>query len=61
MENIYFRREQAAEYLNVSPRTISDWQHKRLIPVIKAGRKCVLFKRDDLDKAMNKLTIQAVG
>jgi excisionase family DNA binding protein len=57
----YLRRPDAAAYLNVSERTISDWQRKRIIPHVKAGKKCVLFKRSDLDAAMNRFTVQAVG
>jgi len=57
----YDRRHGAALYCNVSDRTISDWQKRRLIPFIKIGRKCVLFKRSDLDKALAKFTIQSVA
>ena len=57
----YMRRAAAAKYLGVSPRTISDWQKKRLIPFIKPARKCTIFKRDELDRAMAKLTVQSVG
>lgn len=56
----YLRRDDAARYLGVSPRTLSEWQARRLIPYVKAGRKCVMFKRADLDKAMSKLTVKAV-
>lgn len=56
----YLRREDAAKYLNISPRTLSEWQARRLIPYVKAGRKCVMFKREALDRAMEKLTIKAL-
>lgn len=57
----YMRRDAAAKYLGVSPRTISDWQKKRLIPFFKPARKCTLFRRDQLDRAMEKLMVQSVG
>ena len=57
----YMRRDAAAEYLGIAPRTLSDWQARRVIAFVKAGRKCVLFRRADLDKAMERLTIRAVG
>lgn len=57
----YLRRREAARYLGVSPRTISDWQAQRRIPHIKVGRRCVLFRVVDLDKAMAKLTVDAIG
>ena len=59
--NEYMRREDAAKFLQVSQRTISDWQRRRLIPHVKLGRKCVLFKRSDLERAMSRYTVQAVG
>lgn len=57
----YMRREEAARFLGVATRTISDWQRRRIIPHVKMGRKCVLFKREDLVKAMDKYTVRAVG
>jgi excisionase family DNA binding protein len=57
----YMRREAAAEYLGIAPRTLSEWQKRRLVPFVKAGRKCVMFKRDELDKAMSRLTVESVG
>ena len=57
----FMRRDDAAAYLSVSPRTVSEWQRKRIIPHVKAGRKCILFRRADLDRAMERLTIQAIG
>ena len=56
----YMNRDEAAAYLNVSPRTLSDWQAKRIIPYIKI-RGCVRFKKLDLDAAMGRLTIQAIS
>jgi len=57
----YFRRPGAADYMDVSERTVSDWQKRRLIPFVKMGRKCVLFRRLDLDRAIAKFTVQSVG
>ena len=57
----YLRREAAARYLDVSPRTLSDWQARRVVPYVRAGRRCILFKRSDLDAAMDRLTVRSVG
>ncbi len=57
----FMRRPEAARYLGVSQRTVSDWQSRRIIPCVKAGVKCVLFKRADLDAAMQRFTVNAVG
>jgi len=59
-EEGYLRRPSAAGYCNVSQRTISDWQKRRIIPFVKMGRKCVLFKRADLDAALDRFKIKAV-
>jgi len=57
----YLRREDAARYLNVSTRTVSDWQRRRIIAHVRVAPKCVLFKRSDLDAAMQRFTVDAVG
>lgn len=57
----YLNRGEAAEYLGVCPRTISELQRKRLIPHVKLARKCVRFRPADLDRAMDRLTVKAVG
>jgi len=57
----YLRRDEAAAYLSVSPRTISEWQRQRVISYTKPRPKCVLFKRSDLDAAMQRFTVKAVG
>lgn len=57
----FLRRGDAAAYLGVSPRTISDWQKKRVIPFVKMSRKCVLFRRSDLIRAVERFTVKAVA
>lgn len=57
----YLNREQAAEYLGVSTRTVSDLQKKRKIPVVRLAKKCVRFRAVDIDAAMTRLTEKAVG
>ena len=59
--NDYLRRDAAAAYLHVSPRTISEWQKKRLIPFFKPAKKCTLFRRDQLDRAMEKHMVRSSG
>ena len=57
----FMRRAEAAEYLGISSRTLSDWQAKRIVPFARIGRKVCLFRRDDLDKAVGRFTVKAVG
>lgn len=59
-EEGYLRRPSAADHCGVSERTISDWQRRRIIPFVKMGRKCVLFKRADLDAALDRFKVKAV-
>ena len=56
----YLRRDATCRYLGISPRTLSDWQRRRIVPVIKVGRT-VLFRKEDLDRALARFTIRAVG
>jgi len=57
----YLRRRQAAAYLGISQRCLSDWQKRRLVPYTKVSHRVCLFRRDDLDKALGKLKIEAIG
>ena len=52
---------QAAAYARVSRRCISEWQARRIIPFIKVGRKCVLFRKGDLDAALRRFEVPAIG
>jgi excisionase family DNA binding protein len=64
MQNInpaFMRRAEAAQYLGVSSRTLSDWQAKRIVPYAKVGRKVCLFRRTDLDAAMARFSVRAIG
>lgn len=51
---------QASRYAKVSRRTISDWQTKRVIPFLKVSRKCVLFRKRDIDAALSRFEVKAV-
>jgi excisionase family DNA binding protein len=57
----FLRPDQAAQLLSVSKRTLSAWQKARIVPFVKIGRKCVLFRRSDLDKAMTRFSVRALG
>ena len=57
----YFRPPRAADYLSVSERHLRDMTKRGLLPVIRLGRRCALYCKADLDKAMRKFRIAAVG
>jgi len=54
----YLTRSQLAEYLSISERKLSSMVASREIPVVKIGR-CVRFRKSEVDKALQKFTIQA--
>lgn len=51
----YMRREAAAEYIGISPRCLSDWQKRGVVPYVKVSRKVVLFKQEDIDAALDAM------
>ena len=53
-------QKEAAAYARVSTRTISDWQARRIVPFLKPGRKLVLFRKSDIDAALNKFEVAAI-
>ena len=57
----YFRRAGAARYCGVSLRTIGEFQRRRVLPYMRVSRRCVLFKREDLDKALERFRVAARG
>lgn len=57
----YIRRKEAANYLGISSRTLSNWQSRRIIPFVKVGHRLALFRIADLDRAMKRFTVNAVG
>ena len=57
----YLRGQKAcASYARIAHRTVSDWQARRIIPYIKIGKKCVLFRKSDIDAALSKFTVPAI-
>ena len=53
-------QKEAAAYARVSTRTISDWQARHVIPFLKPARKLVLFRKSDIDAALNKFEVAAI-
>ena len=56
----YFRKKAAAEYLGVSVRTVDRFLARRIITCYKPD-KLSLFRKEDLDAAMERYRINAVG
>ena len=57
----YMRREEAAKYLGISLRTLTDWQQNRIIPFRPVSHRVTLFRLADLDEAMKRFLVKAIG
>ena len=57
---MYLRADQVISVLPVSRRTLSSWQARHLIKFYKVGRT-VLFKRTDIEAALEKFAISPIG
>ncbi len=57
----YLRPREAARYIPVSERTLRDWTARGIIPHYKVSHKVVLFRVSDLDRAMTRFRVNAVG
>jgi hypothetical protein len=56
----YLRPDGVCRYARISRRTLSDWQARRIVPFLKVSRKCVLFRKSDIDKALSRFEVSAV-
>lgn len=57
----FYRRGDAAKTLSVSERCLTNWTRRGIIPVIRVGKRCVLYSRADLEAAMQRFRTAAVG
>ena len=58
-DKISYRRAEAAQYLNVSVRTIDQLKHNGDLPFCRLGRRLVLFLKKDLDALLQRRRIAA--
>lgn len=57
----FLRPAEAAKYIGVSERTIRAWQNQRVLPFSRMSRRCVLISVADLDAAVGKCRVEAIG
>jgi len=57
----YIRRADAAKYLGISMRTLTNWQQRQVIPVVQVGHRITLFRTADLDRCLKRFTLKAAG
>lgn len=53
-------REQLARAINVSSRTVSNWQSSGKIPFLKLSQRCVRFVLPDVLASLKRFQINAV-
>jgi excisionase family DNA binding protein len=61
IEPMYMNGKQAAVYLGISPRTLRDWQRRRKVPYYKTSAGDVRYCRKELDDAMRRFRVPAMG
>lgn len=57
----YMRTPEAAAYLGVCPKTVATLVKRRILPAIHLSKRLVLFRRTDLDEALNRLRFTALN
>lgn len=57
----FYRRSEAAKSLSISERCLTNWTRRGIVPVIRVGKRCVLYSRADLDAAMQRFRTAAIG
>lgn len=56
----WIRPEEARRYAGVSRRTLSDWMSRRLVKFTKVSHRVVLFRKADIDAALERLATKSV-
>jgi hypothetical protein len=57
----YLRQADAARYMGISVRTLSDWMRRHIVSYSKVTHRVCLFKQADLDAMIERVKIKAIG
>ena len=57
----YLRRAQAAQLLTISLGTLDGWIKNGTLAVIRPSPRTVLLRRSDIETAMERYRVEAVG
>ena len=60
MAKQFLREKQQAAVLQVSPRTLRDWRHSKIIPYFKVGR-VVFYDPERMQEALRKFERKEVA
>jgi hypothetical protein len=55
------KRHELARALSISPRSVDNLQHRKVIPFIKISPRCVRFSLSSVLAALRKFEVKAVG
>ena len=55
----YLRAHQVAKLLNISKRTVANWQKRRVLPHVKLGQ-VVLFRRSEIMAVLERFKVEAI-
>lgn len=59
MDRKHFRHQEAADYLGISPKTLSNYAANNLIPRQKPTRGLVFYLIEDLDEFIRRNRIES--
>lgn len=57
----YMRANESASYMRVSKRTFARMKAHGKIPFIRLSPGVVVYRKSDLDRVMDRLTVRATG
>jgi hypothetical protein len=55
------KRPQLARAINVSPRTVDNWQKQKRIPFLKLSARCVRYHLPSVLAALRKFEVKEAG
>ena len=56
----YMRADGVLQMLPISRRTLERWKKQGRLPIIRAGERLILYRRSDIEKMLEKMTVRAV-
>jgi excisionase family DNA binding protein len=57
----FLTKEELGIMLNISPRTIENWMHRRRIPYLKIGKRTRRFNLARVEAALSRFEVKEVG
>lgn len=57
----WLRPDGAARYLSISRRCLGSLTRERVLPFVRLSHRVILFRRQDLDRALARRLVKAVG